>query len=96
MDIDDEKLENELLEKFRLIVRQEIEAASISTAKKMTGAEEYLTRQQVADRFAITLMTCDSWVKKGKLKAYRIGTGRKIRFKSSEIDACLKPINVGK
>ena len=69
---------------------QMIALANNSTSKKVND-EKYLTRQQVADVFGITLMTVDSWTRRGKLKGYRVG--RKVRYKSSEIDSVLKPIN---
>lgn len=43
----------------------------------------YLTAQQVAKLFGVTLQTVYRWVKSGKLRARKIG--RTIRFSAEEI-----------
>jgi excisionase family DNA binding protein len=49
---------------------------------------EYITRQDVAGIFHVSMVTIDNWTRKGRLKAYRIGN--RIRYKKAEIDQALK------
>lgn len=60
--------------------------------KQTSNKEELLTPRQVAEHFSITLPTVNSWVKREKLIAHRIG--RKIRFKRSELNLALTTIRV--
>jgi len=82
----------EWLDSIRGVIREELAAAG--TPVQRNPVTEYLTREGVAKAFEISLVTVDAWVKAGKLTAYRIG--RKVRFKSSEIDSALKVIRTGK
>ena len=50
----------------------------------------YLTRRQVAEMFAISLVTVNEWRKKGILKAYKIGN--RVYFKRNEVEAALVEI----
>ena len=56
--------------------------------------EEYLSRNEIKTKLGVSLPTIHTWTKEGKLKGYRIG--RLIRYKKSEIEACLIQINTGK
>ena len=51
---------------------------------------EYISRQDVASLFKITLATVDSWGRKGSLKPYRIGN--RVFFKLPEVEKALKAI----
>src|SRR5690606_366974 len=53
----------------------------------------YLSRQQVAEQYHITLKTLGQWTKRGTVKAYRIG--RRVLYKPSEVAAALTAINTG-
>ena len=48
---------------------------------------EYLTRQEVAKLFRITVVTCQEWDKKGILKPYKVGN--KVRYIRAEVEAAL-------
>jgi len=52
--------------------------------------EKYLTRQETAKILQVTLPTLSDWVKRGKIKAYRINT--RIRFKKSDIENALQEV----
>ena len=52
--------------------------------------EKYLTRQQTCLRLQVTLPTLSDWVKRGKIRAYKINT--RVRFKKSDIDAALQEV----
>jgi len=49
--------------------------------------EKYLTRQETAQILQVTLPTLSDWVKRGKIRAYKINT--RIRFKKSDIENAL-------
>lgn len=51
---------------------------------------EYITRLEVADIFGVSTVTIDSWTKKGRLTAYRIGN--RIRFNRTEVEQSLTKI----
>lgn len=80
---------NELLSQFREMVREEISHAP----KPSTSAADlkYLSRQEVADLFKITLPTLKQWTREGKVKAHRIG--RRVLYTPQDVQAALKQIN---
>jgi len=49
----------------------------------------YLTRQEAADRLAVSLRTLDGLISRGDLPAYRIGT-KLIRIKEEELESFMK------
>lgn len=53
--------------------------------------EDFLTRQDVADKFRVNLSTIHNWVKAGKLKQY--GIGNRVYFRRSEVDESLVLLN---
>lgn len=52
--------------------------------------DEYLTRKEVSQLFAVSLVTLNNWDRKGVLKPYRLGN--QVRYKMSEIEESLKAI----
>jgi excisionase family DNA binding protein len=52
--------------------------------------EKYLTRQETAKILQVTLPTLSDWVKRGKIRAYKINT--RIRFKKSDIENALNEV----
>ena len=56
-----------------------------------SDAEEFLTREEVAKLFKISLVTLGEWNKKGVLNPLRVG--RFVRFRKSEIMSTPKAIN---
>lgn len=58
-----------------------------TTTEKQTG---YLTRQEVADRLKITLVTLDKYAKAGILQSYRIGG--QIRYKAVEVEKAFETV----
>ncbi|MEQ8520261.1 MAG: helix-turn-helix domain-containing protein [Cytophagales bacterium] len=56
-----------------------------------TDQVKYLTRNEVAEYFSVSLVTIHDWSKKKILNPYRIGN--RVYFKSNEIENSLKPIN---
>lgn len=61
----------------------------LTAAMKQPDPDRYLTRDEVADFFKITLPTLHSWINAGILKAYKIGN--KTRFLYSEVKDTPKP-----
>lgn len=53
-------------------------------------SEEYLTRQEVSKLLGVSLVTLNSWDRKGVLKPYRIGS--QVRYKKSQIEESLQEI----
>lgn len=67
-------------------------AINVLTANPQSKANEatqteYITRNEVAKLFKISLVTVHDWTKKGILQAYKIG--RKVYFKQSEVEKVL-------
>jgi excisionase family DNA binding protein len=55
-------------------------------------SEEYLTPQEVATMLRVSVSTIYHWVSTGELKAFRIGTSRKvIRIPRSAVDLIVQP-----
>lgn len=52
---------------------------------------EYLSRDQVAKMLRISLPTLHDWCKKGILQSYRLG--KRVYFKSQEVEEAMKRIN---
>lgn len=77
---------NALLERF-----DRLEGAITALTPKQNSTNdtppEYITRNDVAELFRVTLVTINEWVNKGILKAYKIG--RRVYFKRNEVEAAL-------
>lgn len=71
----------ELKDTIRKIIREELQ--NISKEPETTDNSEYLTRDQVADKFHFSLVTLNRLTKNGTLRSYRIG-GR-VLYKTDEI-----------
>lgn len=48
--------------------------------------ETYYTSQEVADKFGVKVITVWDWIRKGKLRALRVG-GRLYRITEKQIEA---------
>jgi len=78
----------DLLDGIKKIVKQ---AVSDYTPQPQPQPDDiWLTRQEVAKLFAISLPTVHAWMDAGIIKPYKLGT--KTRFKKTEIMAAPKPI----
>jgi ATP-dependent exoDNAse (exonuclease V) beta subunit len=55
-------------------------------------ANEYLTRQQVAQMFDVDISTIHNWCKSKRLNP--MGIGARVYFLRSEVETSLKPLNV--
>lgn len=79
-------------DEFKKSIVEEIksELRNITFQNQNKESEEYLTRQELADIFKVTLPTISDWCKKGILKHYRLGN--LVRFKKSEVEEALKKI----
>ncbi|MEA5460078.1 helix-turn-helix domain-containing protein [Arcicella sp. LKC2W] len=60
----------------------------IPQTSTQSDAEEFLTREEVAKLFKISLPTLHDWTNKGLLKSYRIGN--KVRYRKCEVLASPK------
>lgn len=78
--------QNALLNAVEEILHKEFD----NLQKQQPAPVEFLTRQQVADMFGITLPTVHAWINAGILTAYKIGN--KTRFKKLEVLAACKPL----
>jgi len=78
---------NTLLDAFEVLLVQKL-----STIQQSTPVIdiEFITRNQVAEIFGVTLPTVHNWINTGVLTAYKIAN--KTRFKKSEVLASCKPI----
>lgn len=52
---------------------------------------KWVTRQQVAEIFQVSLLTVKRWGEDGTLPAYRIG-GSSVRYKRVDVETLAKPI----
>jgi excisionase family DNA binding protein len=52
---------------------------------------EYLTRNEVKDLLKVDLSTIWNWQRKGKLRAY--GIGSRVYYRRDEVEAAIKPLN---
>ena len=78
-----------LLQAVSDLLDQKISALKGSTVPKET--DPFITRQDVADLFKISLPTVHAWMNAGILTPYKIGN--KTRFRLSEVKAAA--INIG-
>jgi excisionase family DNA binding protein len=77
--------------KNSIIKDVKVEFQNLTEILKHKQPEEYLTRQELAGIFKVTLPTISDWSKKGILKPYRLGN--LVRFKKSEVEQALQTIN---
>jgi excisionase family DNA binding protein len=54
-------------------------------ANTTEGSSSYLTKQQVANRFSVTVRTIDVWMALGLIPFFKIS--RTVRFRENDIDA---------
>jgi excisionase family DNA binding protein len=52
---------------------------------------QYLTRNQVKELLNVDLSTVHNWTKKGKLKAY--GIGSRVYYRRDQVESAMKPLN---
>lgn len=71
------------------IIENRLKSVSSSTAPP-SDTPEYLSREQVANMFNVSLPTLWAWCNKGHLKPYRLGN--KVRFLKSEVLTAPVPI----
>ena len=62
--------------------------------KKLTAKDKYLTRQKLADLFAVSLPTVDNWVKTGLIPAMRIGS--RVFFNRFDVEDAMAKIKSDK
>lgn len=59
--------------------------------------EKYLTLEQVAQHYQVSLSTIRSWVRTGVIPADKyVKVGKTFRFRISEVDAALRAYNQAK
>lgn len=84
-----ESTPNELAEMLaghtQRLIRQELEAFKKDLQPEQPT--EYVTRLEVAKLLGVSTVTIDSWTKKGRLTAYRIGN--RIRYNRKEVEQSL-------
>ncbi len=83
--ISPDQLQNAILEGVK---KQLQELAEQFQPKEAT---EYLTRTEVRDLLKVDLSTVHNWTKRGKLKAY--GIGSRVYYKRSDVDTLMTPLN---
>lgn len=66
-----------------------VDKALCNRIEKSPESELYITRQQVAEIFGVSLPTVHTWSNIGILKAYKIGN--KTRYKKDEVLEACKP-----
>lgn len=52
----------------------------------------YLTRNEVATLLNVSTRTLDRWVEQGRIKSYRVNGIQSLRFKVSDVDKLLIPV----
>ena len=78
---------NTLLAEVAKLLKSEL---SKHAAPPQPSPDDFITRQDVADMFKITLVTVHAWINAGILTPYKIGN--KTRFKRGEVLAAAKNI----
>ncbi|HLN22112.1 MAG TPA: helix-turn-helix domain-containing protein [Bacteroidales bacterium] len=76
---------DELFQKMRELISEELD-----TRLKPVNPQEYITKQEAAEKLRSSLPTIQRLIKSGKIKAYRFG--RRVLFKSDEIESCLQEV----
>lgn len=70
------------------MIRQELEA--FKNDLQLEKPKEYISRFEVAQLLGVSTVTVDSWTKKDRLIAYRIGN--RIRYNRKEVEQSLTKI----
>lgn len=55
----------------------------------------YLTRNEVATLLNVSTRTLDRWVEQGRITSYRVVGIQSLRFKVSDVDQLLIPVDKG-
>ena len=91
---DPDDLINEIAQE---VTKQVVDAIKLQIPQNLkppapTQKEEYLTTKETVKRLKVTPSTLWAWRKKGVIQAF--GVEHRVFFKSSEVDALLKPISL--
>lgn len=62
----------------------------MGSTERLEVAEEYMTRDQVAEMLQVSTKTVDRYIKNGKLTASRLPGGRLLRIPRTAVDALLQ------
>jgi len=84
---------NLLLQRVNELIELQKAPAPIQP-NEIKEVEEFLTRDQAAERLKISLPTLNELTKAGKLPGYRIGN--RLRYKAGDIDKALTIIKTSK
>lgn len=80
-----EQLQNAILEGVKVQIEQ------LKKEYQPKESTQYLTRNEVKELLNVDLSTIHNWVKRGKLRAY--GIGSRVYFKRHEVEQSIKPLN---
>ena len=58
----------------------------------MAEMERMITTREVAEVLGVHIETVRNWVRKGKLRAYRVSGRGRLRFDPADVRAVLKPV----
>ena len=58
----------------------------------MAAMERMITTREVAEVLGVHIETVRGWVRKGKLRAYRVSGRGRLRFDPADVRAVLKPV----
>ena len=58
----------------------------------MAAMERMMTTREVAEVVGVHIETVRGWVRKGKLRAYRVSGRGRLRFDPADVRAVLKPV----
>ena len=58
----------------------------------VVSASPWLTLDEAAKHIGVSRRTIYAWVKSGRLTAYRTEAGGTLRFRTEDLDRCLRPI----
>jgi DNA binding domain, excisionase family len=77
-------------DELAMLVAERVMAILSRQSSTPPQSTEYLSRQEVADRLKITLVTLAAWTKTGKITGHRIG--RRVLYKAAEVEKALTEI----
>lgn len=76
------------------VTPEEVEGARVG-AERAAAAERLYSPEEAAEYLGVHVQTVRSWIRSGRLRAFRLTGQRALRIRQSDLEAVLEPVDPG-